>query len=59
MQHATIRRRTDTLCLAFECPAVCIRRDAAAKAAFPGRYDRAAFIALHGSWNRAPKNGYK
>jgi glucose/arabinose dehydrogenase len=31
----------------------------AAPAAFPARYDGAAFVALHGSWNRSRKSGYE
>jgi cytochrome c553 len=32
---------------------------AGAPAAFPPRYNGAAFVALHGSWNRSKKSGYQ
>jgi glucose/arabinose dehydrogenase len=33
--------------------------DGKGAAAFPARYQNGAFIALHGSWNREPRTGYK
>lgn len=33
--------------------------DGAGSAAFPGEYKDGAFIALHGSWNRTSRTGYK
>jgi glucose/arabinose dehydrogenase len=35
------------------------RRPAAGAAAFPADFDEDAFVALHGSWNRATRTGYK
>jgi glucose/arabinose dehydrogenase len=35
------------------------RPSGAAPAAFPRDYDGDAFVALHGSWNRAKRTGYK